>query len=404
MSCLKSVFVFAAAMVGVATSALGGVAGSISVTVAPILSPAVATYTDPRTGFNGTVGYQVDVRNVLNNTSNNVLFTAKAAVTDPAELATLEFLPPEGVACTAIKGTTDIAINCAIGTLNSGQSFPTFYLFFKTPEFVPNGTADSGGTNPVPNGTDYVTVSHQTFFAEGDKGGRPKNGFTANVFADPTLLGTPDPTLVRSVVLASGGTFFTGNQGIADAIALDIHATKTVVPPLTKHTTAEIVETAVSGSVTSPCTGNVFTCYTSQITIPGTFNAPPYLTTRLSQAIQNIRKQTVTVTVPCYDDHDDDDRYRTSSTYTYSYPRTCTKTKTQLVPIEQVVIKYLADVTLANPNPIEQTVGLCSPLAGPPPVGVPCITNRTVVNDLSGKPIRYEWTFISFNNGRLAIN
>lgn len=169
------------------------------------------------------------------------------------------------------------------------------------------------------------------------------------------------------------------------------------MPPLTVHTTAEILETGVT--CTSP---NVVTCYSSQITIPGTFSAAPYLTTRITQAIQNIRTQTVTVTVPC-DRDDDDDRYRTSSTSRYSYPRTCTKSKTQLVPIEQVVITYQADVTLTNPNPPMQTVGLCVPLAGPPPVGVPCITNRTVVKDLTGNPIRYEWTFIGFKNGRTII-
>jgi hypothetical protein len=389
----KSAMVFAAAMLGVVTSALGGVAGSISVTVVPILNPAIATYTDVATGFNGTVGYQVAIKNVGNNTNNSVRFTAQTYVTDSAELATYDFDSAEGVTCTANKGPTAIAVDCPIGTLSSGQSFPTFYVFFKSPVFVSNGTAD--GANQ-----DFVTFNHQVFYAEGGNGPKstPKNGFTTLTAAPSVVLGTPDPTLVRSVVLASGGAFFTGNQGIANASTLDIHATKSVVPPLTVHTTAEILETAVSGSVTSPCTTNVFTCFTSQITIPGSFDTAPYLTTRITQAIQNIRKQTMTVTVPC--SHDDDDRYRTSSTSRYSYPRTCTKTTTQLVPIDQIVVKYLSDAA----GSVEQTVGLCVPLAGPPPVGVPCTTNRTVVNDLLGKPIRYEWTFISFQNGRLAID
>lgn len=396
MNSLKSAAVIAATLLGLATSAFGGVEGSISVNVVPILNPARATYSDPVTGFNGTVGYQVDIQNVGRNTNNSVRFTAETYVTDAAEFGTYEFDSAEGASCTASKGPVAIAINCALGTLSSGQGYPTFYVFFKSPVFVNNNLAD---VSPQ----DFVTFNYQVFYAEGGNGPKstPRNGFTRPAAATPVVLGTPDPTLVRSVVLARGGTFFTGNQGIANASTLDIHATKSVVPPLAVHTTAEILETAISGSVTTPCTGNVFTCYASQITIPGTFNATPYLTTRISQAIQNIRTQTVTVTVPCYDD--DDDRHRTSSTYTYSYPRTCTKTKEQLVPIEQIVVKYLADATAANPNPIEQTIGLCVPLAGPPPVGVPCITNRTVVNDLLGKPIRYEWTFISFKNGRFSI-
>lgn len=397
MRSLKSAVLVATAMFGMATSALGGVAGSITVTVQPILSPAVATYTDAGTGFKGTVGYQVDIRNGGNNTNNNVRFTAKAAVTDLAELPTFDFDSTEGVTCTVTKGPVDIAIDCPIGTLRSGQSYPTFYVFFTTPRFVGNGTADSGGANPVPNGTDAVTLSHQTFFAEGGNGpwSTPKNGFTPNAFATPVVLGTPDPTEVRSVVLARGGTFFTGNQGVA--VPADEHATKSVVPALTAHTTLEIKEAGLT--CTSP---NVFTCYSSQITIPGTFNTAPYLTNRITQAIQNIRTQTVTVTVPCY--YDDDDRYRTGSTSSYWYPKTCTKTKTQLVPIEQIVVTYVADATAANPNPNPQPVGLCSPLAGPPPLGVPCITNRAVVKDSLGKPLRYEWTFISFQNGRFTIN
>ena len=394
MYCLKSSIAIPAilsAALGFMSSAYSGVADSVNVTVAPILSPAVATYSNSATGFVGTVGYSVDVSNVGKNTNNSVRFTAQSYVTDAAELATYEFDSAEGASCTASKGPVAISIDCALGTLASGQSYPTFYVFFRSPQFVSNGTADVSGT-------DSVIFNYQVFYAEGGNGPKstPKNGFTTLAAATPVVLGTANPEVVRSVVLASGGTFFTGNQGVADPS--DIHATKSVVPPLTVHTTAEIIETKVQ----DPCTSSlsVVTCYASQITIPGTFTTAPYLTTRLTQAIQNIKTQTVTVTVPC--EHDDDDH--TSSTYTTtSYSGTCTKSKTQLVPIDQVVITYLADASATNPNPFPQTVILCSPLAGPPVPGVPCITNRTVVNDLLGNPIRYEWTFISFSNGRLVV-
>lgn len=391
MRTLKSTALIAAALAALAAPAFAGVEGSISVAVKPILDPAVATYTDPATGFQGTVGYQVDLQSAGKNTSNSVRFTAQANVTDAAEFGTFEFVSSEGLNCSATRGPVFINLDCAIGTLTSGQVVPTFYLFFKSPVFVPNGTADDAGT-------DAVNFNYQVFYAEGGNGPKstPKNGFTTLTAATPVVLGTRNPQVVRSVVLATGGTFFTGDQGIA--VPTDEHATKSVVPALTAHTTAEIIETGLACS--SP---NVVTCYTSKITIPGSFPVAPYLTSRITQAIQNIRTQTVTVTVPCYYD-DDDDKYRTSSTSSYSYPKTCTKTTTQRVPIEQVVVTYLADVTAANPNPMEQVVGLCSPLAGPPPVGVPCITNRTVVNDALGNPIRYEWTFISFQNGLLKIN
>lgn len=384
MRSFESAVVLAAATFGVVTSALGGVTGSISVTAAPILNPATATYSNPATGFKGTVGYQVDIQNVGRNTNNSVRFTATSNIQDAAEFASYEFDSAEGVICTANKGPVDITLDCAIGTLTSGQKFPTFYLFFKSPAFVSgNGTGDTAGT-------DFVNFSSQVFFAEGGNGPKstPKNGFTPLQAAAVTVLGTSTPDLVRSVVLASGGTFFTGNQGIAGLA--DIHATKSVVPPLAVHTTAEIIETGAN--CISP---NVLTCFSSQITIPGSFTAAPYLTTRLTQAIQNIKTQTVTVPVSC-PPHDDDDHYHTYST--------CTTTTTQLVPIEQIVITYLADTTLTNPNPSVQTVVLCVPLAGPPQLGVPCISNRTAVNDLASHPIRYEWTFISFQNGRITIN
>lgn len=390
MKHLKSMVLPVVFLGALTAPAYAGVAGTMSVGVKPILDPAVATYGDPATGFQGTVGYQVDIQSVGKNTSNNVRFTAQAYVTDAAEFATFDFVSSEGIGCTATKGPVFINLDCAIGTLTSGQVVPTFYLFFKSPVFVANGTADDAGT-------DAVNFNYQVFYAEGGNGPKstPKNGFTTLAAATPVVLGTRNPQLVRSVVLATGGTFFTGNQGIA--VPTDEHATKSMVPPLTAHTTAEIIETGLDCSSTS-----VFTCYTSKITIPGSFPVAPYLTNRITQAIQNIRTQTITVTVPCrYDDHD---KYGTRSKSRYSYPKTCAKTTTRLVPIEQVVVSYLADTTAANPNPVEQIVGLCSPLAGPPPVGVPCITDRTVVNDALGKPIRYEWTFLSFQNGLLKIN
>lgn len=386
---LKSAILFAAATFGVATSAFAGVAGSITVNVVPILNPAVATYSDPGTGFAGTVGYRVDINNAGKNTNNNVRFTAQSYVTDAAEFASYQFDSSEGVTCTATKDAVNVKIDCPIGTLNSGQSAPTFFIFFKSPVFVANGLADAAGT-------DFANLNHQVFYAEGGNGPKstPKNGFTTLTAAAPVSLGTRNPELVRSVVLASGGTFFTGNQGIAifdtDPTKTDNHATKSVVPAQVVHTTAEISETGVA--CTSP---NVVTCYSSQITIPGTFSAAPYLTTTLSQVIQNIKTQVVTVIVPCRrHDHDDCEHSLT----------TCTKTTTQLVPIEQVVVKYLADVTPANPNPLEQVVAMCAVPTGPPPADGPCISARNVIRDALGNPTRYEWTLISDKNGRLAIN
>lgn len=398
MNRFNSAVVFAAALLGAATSALGGVAGTITTVATPLSAspnPADlpnATYSDPARGLQSIVGYKVDIANGGRNTSNAVRFTAVAEVTDhPAELAVFD--SAEGATCTTTNPAST-AIACAIGTLRAGQVVPTFYVFFKTPAKVINGIADEAGQ-------DSVRLSYQTFYAEGGRGhkSKPKNGFTPLTDAVPVVLGTPDPTLVRSIVLARGGTFFTGNIGEADTG--DQHATKTVVPALTTHTTVQILEIPELGTVTAPCTANVFTCYTSQINIPGNFNAPPYLTIRLSQAIENIQF------LPCkkkryghhghhgHDDHDDHGGYAKSST------SSCTPTTR--VPIEQVSIFYVPDLP-ADQTPLP--VGLCVlPEPFMPPLDRPCISTRTVVKvpPVTGPTVRYEWIFISFKNGTLRI-
>lgn len=369
------------------TPAFGGVANTMKVVVTPLapgnVSPPNATYTDPATNFKGNIGYQVDIKNEGKNTSNNVVFRAETYVTDGAELATYAFDSSEGVVCTPTTTPPPgrIQIQCSLGTLRSGQVVPTFFVFFKTPQKVNNGIADAAGY-------DFINLFYEVIYAEGKNGANsnPQNGFTPLVQALPDfVLGTPDPTLVRSVVLRTGGSFATGNNGIASPT--DLYATKSIVPPLTGavYTTVQIIESQAATCVST----NVFSCYSSQITIPGTF---AYLTLGLSQDISNIKF------LPCTPTCDDDDRYRTYSR-TSTPPATCTPT--QRVPIENISVFYVPDGTTT-----ELPVGSCTPVGGPfvPPADRPCISARTVVNDaLTGKPIRYDWTLISYKNGLLQI-
>jgi len=155
-----------------------------------------------------------------------------------------------------------------------------------------------------------------------------------------------------------------------------------VVPPLNVHTTAEIAESGVT--CTSP---NVVTCYTSQITIPGTFGASPYLTIRLSQDISNIRL----VRVCGYrdgTDRDEDDWF-------------CV---TKRVPIEQISIVYVPDSgTVPAPSVVLNLQPTRDGICTPPTDGRPCLAWREVIKNGAGSPIRYEWILYNRKNGGYKV-
>jgi hypothetical protein len=381
---------FASAMIGCAASAIGGVADTIDVVVTPIapgnVSPPNATYTDPITQFNGSVGYQVNITNQGKNTSNNVVFRAEAYVNDPYELATFEFKSADGAVCspTAVPPPGRIQIQCNLGTLRSGQVVPTFYVFFKTPQKVVNGQFDS-------EGTDLVNLFYEVLYAEQKNGpnSTPSNGFTPLLQALPEfVLGTPDPTLVRSVVLRTGGSFATGNNGVASLS--DQFAVKSIVPPLNgaAYTTVQIQE---SGAACNPASPNVKTCYRADFNIPGTF---AHLKHTLSMAIQNVK------TIWVCPSYSATPKAKNSMLVPVTF--FC---RLELAPIGAISFDYVPDGS-TSPVPVPD----CAlkdvpntPLVGDP--YVPCINvdGRKVVKDALNKPIRYEWTFLGVKNGPIYI-
>jgi hypothetical protein len=387
---------FASAMIGCAASAFGGVGDTIDVVVTPIapgnVSPPNATYTDPITKFNGSVGYQVNITNQGKNTSNNVVFRAQAYVTDPHELATFTFQSADGAVCspTAVPPPGRIQIECNLGTLRSGQVVPTFFVFFKTPQKVVNGNYDG-------EGTDFVNLFYEVLYAEQKNGpnSTPSNGFTPLLQALPDfVLGTADPTLVRSVVLRTGGSFATGNNGVANNLPItdplsDQFAVKSVVPPLSgaAYTTVQIQE---SGAACNPVSPNVRTCYRADFTIPGTF---AYLTHTLSMAVQNVK--TIWV-CPSYSATP-----KTKNSMVVPVTFFC---RLELAPIGAISFDYVPD---GSTTPVQVLDCALKDVPNPPVGGqyVPCINvdGRKVVKDALNKPIRYEWTFIGVKNGPLYI-
>jgi hypothetical protein len=382
MRIMKSIALAAVCSWGAWTAAHAGVAGTIGVTIAPIQNNATYSSVGPP-ALNSVVGYQVTVQNTGKNTNNNVVFHAAVGATDNAEA--VSFNSSEGAVCTSeppiTNDATQIGIACALGTLSSGQSSPTFFIFFNTPLQVINGTADVAGT-------DFVSLSYQVTYAEGKNGpnSKPSNGFTTPVSATPVALGTSNPQLVRSVVLASGGTFFTGDGGNASAPNNDPHATTTIVPALTTHTTVDISETPIAGDSLTPCTGNVVTCFVSSIAIPGSFPGP-FLSVRLSEVIQNILVVKTCVKVATGDHDGDDDDFKLVCTF-------------KPVPIEQISVVYFGDGV-----PVTTTGGLVLQTCNPTPVdaATPCISSRQVILDGGGNPIRYEWTLLGRHNGSWGV-
>ena len=353
---LSSTLFGLAALFGAATSAFAG-AGSITTTVTP-LQTKVTYSTSAQMIY---VGYRVAIGNTDGNTINHIRFTASASVTDPAELATFD--SAEGATCVTTNAAKT-AIECWIGQLPAGVSYPTFAVFFKAPAKILIGVADTG--------LDYVNLSGDMVYAEGPSGGNPAPNSVVP-WATPLLpvqvqLGTASDTDVRSGVPKAGGTFFTGIAGVSSGG--DRFTTRVTVPEVAAFSTAQIIESEFASIASIPsiiCT-NFTKCWQSDITIEGnnaTNSYLPYLTIVLRQDALNIKSG---------------------------------------VKIGSVIVWYLASATS---GPYQ--VGDCA--TGPQPIlgGLPCIAKRTYYKnssvsgwtpELDGD---FEWQIISLKNGRFTL-
>lgn len=331
-------------------------AGNLTTTVTP-LTPAVtysslATTSPARPALDTYIGYAVSIANGGGNTINNISFTGSTLVTDLDEKAV--FSSAEGATCTTAAGGT--SINCAIGQLKAGVTFPTFVVFFKAPvkdtaSPLPDGSAAQCAT------TDCVAFGGITYYAETTGGATsPVDNSVAEWTTGAVTLGTFNPTLVKSAVPKSGGNLFTGSGGVTSGA--DPFATSVIVPAGTSYTTAEILETPDGVN----CTNNFTACFRSDITIPGSFS--PYLTIVLRQDASTILKGT---------------------------------------KIESVLIQY------TDSSAVVHDLGLCASPTSPRTDGVPCIARRTYYKssrtpgwtpDLDGD---FEWTLINLKNGSYKV-
>jgi hypothetical protein len=327
-------------------------AGVLVTEVTP-LSPAVtystlATAAPARPALDTYVGYRVRIVNEGGNTINNVRFVGASTVTDAQELAPVSSV--EGAAGCQV-GADQISLSCHIGQLKGGERAPDFVVFFKAPV--------KDAVSPTPDGqagacasTDCVSFSGVTYYAEGTGGlenSTPQN--SAQSWSSSVTLGTFNPALVKSAVQKSGGRLFTGSGGLS--LGTDRFATTVVVPSGATSTTAEIAEAS------EPVCSVLTECFSSVITVPGSFD--PYLTIILRLDVAAIPKGT---------------------------------------KIESVTVQYEG-----------LDVGLCASPTSPRSDGLPCIAARRAYpgNSKQGSafPIElendFEWTLINTRNGSYKI-
>lgn len=257
----RAVCVLATAALPLAAQAAAGEL----VTTVTRLQPQV-TYSDPTLAvpLATYVGYRVSITNAGGNTINAVRFHGATSVTEAAERAVFSSI--EGTtACTV--GTQGTSIDCNFGQLKAGVSIGSFTVFFATPAKAVGSTLPDGVDGSCDT-TDCVAFEGFTMYAEGTGGlNSPPDNSIAEWGPVYVPLGTDNPLLIESAVPKAGGTFFTGKSAVTTD--QDRFATLIVVPSGASFTTATIEEQPTPGCNAPGA------CWTSALTIPGTFS--PYL-------------------------------------------------------------------------------------------------------------------------------
>jgi hypothetical protein len=346
------------------TSAFAG-AGIITTLVEPLSANVTysteATVSPTRPALITYVGYRVTVASDPTNTNtiNNVRFTATTTVTDPAEKAT--FSSADGASCLT-TGADLTSIECTIGQLRAGETFPTFAIFFKTPVKITNGVADG-------DGEDKVKISGISYYAEGTGGlNSPPDNSTNDWPVPPAeiavVLGTCNPDLVKSAFPKSGGFFFTGGNG--PSCATDPFSVSVTVPQAPTYSTVTLDEDDVSANINCASLGNFFKCFGSAVTIPNvvfTASSGSYLTIGLRVEASNIKPGT---------------------------------------KIGNVLIQYDDGSNIHN-------VGACASPTTPRSDGIPCIAkavyykNKSVLGWTPELDGAFAWTLLNLRNGLFNV-
>jgi hypothetical protein len=220
------------------------------------------------------------------NTTNFVYLQGLILATDRDERVQFDAAnsdPRCSAATVTFEGKPATQLTCQVARqFKPGDPAVGIEVVFVAPEQKLNGVADRPGE-------DLVTLIGDTLYAEGATDGSPVGNDTV-AWVGPgftrvpvVTLGTSNPTNVRSVVPKGGVKLYTGERGEprVDGMVDDPFATKVDVPAGSLYSTADITE-PTTGVVQGIDGCNNFTrCYSSRLTIPGTFS--PYLSVRVRQ-------------------------------------------------------------------------------------------------------------------------
>lgn len=330
-----------------------GVAGVLSTTVTSLSSEvtyaSVSSKGVPLVTF---IGYEFVTTYSGGNTTNNVQLVGDVMVTDPAELATLTLdAASSSPLCSAQTLADRVRLTCLLGQVRAGSAPSVLQVFFKAPRKVDgNGVADA-------DGTDRVSLSGTTLYAEVSDGAGNTNNSAPWAPPAPVALGTIVSNRIKSVLPRSGGKLFSGNAGIASSA--DVFGTVVTVPGAAGYTTTEIVESEVP---LADCTSPNFTtlrCYALDLSIRDAAGATVVFADKLS-----IKVSIDGTIIP------------------------------QKVKPQDLVVRYDGDV-----------VGACPAPGVPLTNGKPCINSAVRIKDQKD-PDRngdIEIEFLNYNNGSFRI-
>ena len=281
MKCWKTV-VAPSILLG-AAGAVFGAAGTLQpdVTVSPL--QINVTYSETSPVLNTYAGFTVTgFGSTGPNTINDLTVMIEAKVTDGAEKLALHL--PEvylaGLPANCDKpavAANPLTITCRFKQFRSGDTFPPFTVFYKAPVKVVNGDAD-GVTD------DYISMKYTILYAEGlnDCANGCVNSLIERPFPDQVLLGTTNPTDVKSGVPKNGAKLFLGT-GVPKNEENKKFTVEAQIPPLSElYATATLKVQSVSSTDSTPegvqCgnLGNFVECptYTTQVVDPKMDDAP----------------------------------------------------------------------------------------------------------------------------------
>ena len=255
-------------------------------------------------------------------------------------------------------------------------------VFFIAPEKVVGCVPILPATTCSPvgdfDGTDKISTNLSVVYAEVTNGGNPSPNSNLDIPQTLVVLGTANPTDVKSAVPKSGAKFFTGAGGFPKNATDQRLAETVIVPSLTSgdFTTASLVIVKVNDSDNSVEGSNCLTaghfkeCPTYSTTIAGTFPNSPWLKTIYRIDASNLKM---------------------------SGPKI----------LNSVSIKYTNTLRGFNDKDVPKVCTNDQPETGAN-AGLPCVLSSICYrkNDTGGiSDLEYdcEWTLINIENGLIKI-